>query len=724
MNAKKWLLLCFLLGCVIAFFGFGMHHYFTLTEIKLRQTQFAALFIQHPWQMAGAFFGVYVAIAALSLPGAALLTLLGGAVFGLFWGVVIVSFASSVGATLSFLSSRFLFRDLVQRRFGERLAPINRGVERDGAFYLFTLRLIPVFPFFLVNLLMGLTPIGLPRFYLASQLGMFLGTIVYVNVGTQLARLDSLHGILSPTLLASFAALGLLPLIARKVVDAISRQKVYAPWRSQRPARFDRNIVVIGAGSAGLVTAYIAAAVKASVTLIERHRMGGDCLNTGCVPSKALIRSAKLLHQARRSAAYGIRDMQVSFDFADIMARVERVIRTIEPHDSTERYRALGVDCVQGHARLLSPWSVEVTQPPSSPGGAPAVSVITARSIVIAAGARPLVPPIPGLDQLAYLTSDTVWALRELPARLLVLGGGPIGCELVQCFARFGSQVILVEQAPRLLMREDPEVSALITQNFIAEGVDVRVGHQAVRFTLEAGQPALIALREGAESRIEFDQVLIALGRTANTAGYGLDTLGIGTTAARTVEVNGFLQTRFPNIFACGDVAGPYQFTHTAAHGAWYAAVNALFGHLRRFEVDWSVVPWCTFTDPEVARVGLNETEALAKGIAFEVTRFGLDDLDRAIADEAAQGFIKVLTVPGSDRVLGVTIVGEHAGDLIAEYVAAMKHRTGLNKILGTMHIYPTLAEANKYVAGEWKRAHAPQRLLAWVQRYHAWQRG
>ena len=699
MNKKKWLLIAVLLGAVTAFFALGLHRYFTLAEIKARQVQISELFAHRPLLVVGLFFATYLAVAALSLPGAALLTLLGGAIFGVVWGTVIVSFASSIGATLSFLSSRYLFREAVQKRFGARLGAINRGIERDGGFYLVTLRLVPVFPFFAVNLLMGLTPITTRTFYVASQIGMFLGTVVYVNVGTQLARLESLQGIVSPSLLASFAALGLLPLAARK-------------------------IVVIGAGSAGLVTAYIAAAVKASVTLIERHQMGGDCLNTGCVPSKALIRSAKLLHQARKSQAYGIRAMQVSFDFADVMERVQRVIRTIEPHDSVQRYTSLGVDCVKGQARIVSPWEVEVTEPAIAAGAEPVRRVISARSIVIAAGARPLVPPIPGLQDVGYLTSDNVWDLRELPARLVVLGGGPIGCELAQSFARFGSRVTQVEMAPRLLFREDPEVSALVAEGFVAEGIDVRVGHKALRFEQSDGQRVLVAEHQGAEVRIAFDQVLLALGRSPNTAGYGLEEMGIATTAARTVEVDGFLRTRFPNIFACGDVAGPYQFTHTAAHAAWFAAVNALLGRFKRFPVDWSVVPWCTFTDPEVARVGLNETEAAAKGIAYEVSRYGIDDLDRAIADEAAHGFIKVLTVPGKDRILGVTIVGEHAGDLIAEYVAAMKQRIGLNKVLGTMHIYPTLAEANKFVAGEWKRAHAPQRLLGWVRRYHQWQLG
>jgi pyruvate/2-oxoglutarate dehydrogenase complex dihydrolipoamide dehydrogenase (E3) component/uncharacterized membrane protein YdjX (TVP38/TMEM64 family) len=724
MNRNRLLLLLVLAGAVLAFFALGLDRYFTLAEVKARQIEFAALFAERPFAVVSVYFAVYLLVTALSLPGAALMTLLGGAIFGLFWGTLIVSFASSMGATLAFLASRFLFHDAVQRRFGEKLAAINNGIRREGAFYLFTLRLVPVFPFFLVNLVMGLTPIPVRTFYWVSQVGMLLGTIVYVNVGTQLAGLESLKGILSPTVLVSFALLGVMPLAAKKLVAMIHARKVYARWK--RPARFDRNMVVIGGGSAGLVSAYIAAAVKAQVTLVERHRMGGDCLNTGCVPSKALIRTAKLLHQARKSQAYGIRAMNAEFDFADVMERVQRVITEIEPHDSVERYTALGVECLRGEATIRSPWEVEVELAGPQEGGAQAAQkrTITTRNIVIAAGARPLVPPIPGIDEVGCLTSDTIWELRELPRRLLVLGGGPIGCELAQAFARLGAQVTQVEMAPRLMLREDPEVSQVVMDSFRAEGIDVRVGHKAQRFEIRDGRKLLIAQVGEHAAEIEFDVLLCALGRVANVAGYGLETLEIPLSKTRTVEVNGFLQTNYPNIYACGDVAGPYQFTHTAAHMAWYASVNALFGRFRRFRVDYSVIPWCTFTDPEVARVGINEQEAKEKGVDFEVTRYGIDDLDRAIADEAARGFVKVITRRGSDRILGVTIVGEHAGDLIAEFVAAMRHGFGLNKILGTIHIYPTLAEANKYVAGEWKRAHAPEGLLRVVQRYHRWQLG
>lgn len=668
----------------------------------------------HPWRAALSYFAVYVAATAMSLPGAAVLTLGAGALFGLGWGTLIVSFASSLGATLAFLASRWLFADLVRARWGERLATVEAGMARQGGYYLFTLRLVPLLPFFLINLVMGLTRLPALTFYGVSQLGMLPATVLYVNAGTQLAQLSSVSDIVSPGLLGALVMLGVLPLVSRWLADGVQARKVYAGHT--RPRRFDRNLIVIGGGSAGLVTAYIAAAVKAKVTLVEKHKLGGDCLNTGCVPSKALIRSAKFLSHAQRAREFGMRSATVDYDFAEVMARVQRVIAQIEPHDSAARYTGLGVEVAEGSAHIVSPWEVDIRH---ADGRSQRLST---RSIVIATGARPVVPPIPGIEQVHPLTSDTVWQLRQRPARLVVLGGGPIGSELAQTFARLGCQVTQVEMAPRLLGREDPEVSALVMARFRAEGIQVLVDHKAERFEVVAGVKHLLASHDGVEVRIPFDEVLVAVGRVANLQGFGLEELGVAT--GRTVEVNGFLQTNFPNIYAAGDVAGPYQFTHTAAHQAWYAAVNALFDPFKKFKADYRVIPRATFVEPEVASVGLNELEANEKNVAHEVTTFGLDELDRAITDSEAHGFIKVLTVPGQDRILGVTIVGEHAGDLLAEYVLAMKHGIGLNKILGTIHSYPTLAEANKYVAGHWKRAHAPAGLLAWVARFHTWRRG
>ena len=715
---KRILLVVLILVVAASFFAFDLERFLTLESLKQSQSDFSALKAQSPWLVAAVSFVLYIIVTAFSLPGALIMTLAMGALFGLVYGTILVSFASSIGATLAFLASRFVLQEAVQQRFGDKLKAINEGIAKDGALYLFTLRLVPVFPFFLINLLMGLTPMRTRTFYWVSQVGMLAGTLVFVNAGTQLAKLQSLSGILSPALLFSFVLLGVFPMIAKKITAWLQARHVYAKW--EKPARFDRNLIVIGGGAAGLVSAYIAAAVKAKVTLIEANLMGGDCLNFGCVPSKALIKSAKLAQQIRHGERYGLNTQTPDFSFRKVMARVHEVIRTVAPHDSVERYTSLGVEVLQGYARITDPWTVEIKLNDG------ATQTLTTRSIVIATGARPFVPPLPGLDEVGYVTSDTLWStfaeLDAPPPRLVVLGGGPIGCELAQSFARLGSQVTQIEMAPRIMIREDSEVSELARASLSADGVEVLIDHKAVRCEKEGEHRYIVVEHDGQSRRIEFDALICAVGRSARLKGFGLEELGIPV--QRTVTTNEYLETLLPNIYAAGDVAGPYQFTHTAAHQAWYVAVNALFGDFKRFKVDYSVVPWSTFIDPEVARVGLNEQEAREQGIAYEVTQYGIDDLDRAIADGTAYGFVKVLTVPGKDKILGVTIVGEHAGDLLAEFVLAMKHGLGLNKILGTIHIYPTLAEANKYAAGEWKRAHAPQKLLVWLERYHAWKRG
>jgi dihydrolipoamide dehydrogenase len=707
----KILLIATIIILIVAFFAFDLQRFLTLDYLKDRQQAFADFYTANRLLTIAIYFILYVAVTALSLPGAAVMTLAGGALLGFWTALVTVSFASTIGATLAFLASRFLLRDWVQGKFGDKLKTINEGVEKEGPFYLFTLRLVPLFPFFAINLLMGLTPMRTLAYYWVSQVGMLAGTVVYVNAGTQLGQIESAAGILSPGILISFVLLGIFPLIAKRIIEVIKRRKAFADW--DKPEKFDYNLVAIGAGSGGLVSAYIAAAVKAKVALIEKDKMGGDCLNTGCVPSKALIRSAKMVSYARRAKEFGFKSGKVEYDFAEVMERVKSIIEKVEPHDSVERYTELGVECYTGAATITSPWTVEVNG-----------ETLTTRNIIIATGARPFVPPITGIDKVDCLTSDNLWQLRENPGRLIVLGGGPIGSEMTQAMARLGAEVTQVEMMPRIMGREDPEVSAYIEKQFAAEGIRVLTGHMAKEVVQEEGQKFLLCDADGETVRIPFDHILIAIGRKPNVTGFGLEELGVEISERGTVAVDPLLRTNFPNIFAVGDVAGPYQFTHTASHMAWYASVNALFGTFKSFKVDYSVIPWATFTDPEVARVGLSEDEAKAQGIAYEVTRYGIDDLDRAIADSEDHGWVKVLTKPGSDKLLGVTIVGTHAGDLLAEYILAMKHGLGLNKILGTIHTYPTMSEANKAVAGEWKKAHAPEKLLEWVEKFHIWRRG
>ena len=712
MDWRKLAVLAVIVALVAAFFVFDLGRYLDLGYLQSQRGRLHDLFVAHPWRVGAVFFAVYVAVTGLSLPGAAVLTLVAGAIFGLGWGTVIVSFASTLGATLAFLLARYLARNAVRRRFEGTLERIDGGVRKDGAFYLFTLRLVPVFPFFIINLAMGLTSMRVLVFALVSQAGMLPGTLVYVNAGTQLGEIESLAGVLSPELWLSFLLLGVFPLVAKKVVNALRARRVYRGYR--RPRRFERDIVVIGAGSAGLVSSLVGATVRAKVTLIERDEMGGDCLNTGCVPSKSLIRSAKFLSHVARAGEFGIRRADADFDFAEVMARVHRNIERIAPHDSVERYEGLGVECVLGDAFIESPFAVRVGD-----------RTITTRNIVIATGAAPFVPPIPGIEEAEALNSETVWGLDHLPDRLVVVGGGPIGCELAQCFVRFGSRVTQIQTHERLLPREDPEFSELVLERLRTDGVEVLTSHRAVEFRREGDRKTLTCTTpDGGRREIEFDDVLLAVGRAPRTTGFGLEELGIETGRGGVVETDDFLATRYPNIFACGDVAGPFQFTHTASHQAWYASVNALFGGFKRFRADYSVVPWATFTDPEVARVGLNETEASERGVPYEVTRYGFDDLDRAIADSEAHGMIKVLTPPGKDRILGATIAGEHAGDLLMEFVLAMRHKLGLKKLLGTIHVYPTMAEGARFAAGNWRREHAPERVLEWLERYHRWRRG
>jgi len=716
MTRSKLLLILVIAVIIGLFLGFDGHKLLTLENLQANQGALAQWIDQNLLIAIVGYAAIYVVVTALSLPGATIMTLAGGAFFGNLYGLAAVSIASTLGASLAFLVARFLMRDTLRARYRETIAKMDRGIKKDGAFYLATLRLVPVFPFFLINLAMGLTGMKLRTYALVSWVAMVPGTFVFVNAGTQLSQIQSTGDIVSADLLLSFALLGLFPLIAKYVVGFLRRRKVYAGWK--KPAKFDYNLLVIGGGSAGLVSAYIAAAVKAKVGLIEKHKMGGDCLNTGCVPSKALIRSAKAADTLRHANRYGLESVPVKGSFKAIMERVQQTIKTIEPNDSPERYRSLGVDVMLGSARFVSPWELEVHHDDGRS------QRLTARSIVIATGGKPAMPNIPGLADMSPLHSENLWQLEQQPQRLLVLGGGPIGSELAHAFARLGSQVVLVQHGNQILAKEDVDVAALVLEQFRADAIDVRLNHTAAEFCLENGEKVAYCDHQGDRVRIAFDEVLVAVGRAANTEGLNLKALGIEPQKNGTLPTEDDLSVRFPNIFACGDVAGPYQFTHAASHQAWYAAINGLFGSFKRFKVDYRVMPWVTFTSPEVARVGLSEAEAKTQKIDYQLTRYDLGSLDRAITESDSVGFIKVLTPPGKDKILGVVVVGSHAGEILAEFTLAMKHGLGLNKILGTIHPYPTWNEAAKATAGQWKQANAPQRLLAIVEKIHSWRRG
>ncbi|WP_404366527.1 FAD-dependent oxidoreductase [Marinobacter sp.] len=716
MNRQKMIIIAVILAAVAVFIGLDGHEMLTLENLQRHQAAIDQWIAANTTTALLGFISVYIVVTALSLPGAAIMTLAAGAFFGIFAGLLAASVASTIGASLAFLAARFLLRDTLRKRYRKTVERMDKGIKKDGAFYLATLRLVPVFPFFLINLAMGLTGMKLRTYALVSWLAMIPGTFVYVNAGTQLAQIDAVGDIMSADVLLAFVLLGLFPLIAKVIVGILRRARLYGKF--EKPKHFDYNLLVIGGGSAGLVSAYIAAAVKAKVALIERDRMGGDCLNTGCVPSKAIIQSAKVAETMRHADRYGLETVEVKGSFRTIMDRVKRIIAEIEPHDSPERYRKLGVDCISGEASFASPWELDVVH---SDGRRERLS---ARAIIVATGGKPAVPPIPGLKDMDPLTSENLWDLHEQPERLLVLGGGPIGCELSQAFHRLGTSVTQVEMGSRLLSKEDPDVAKVVLEQFQCEGIQVLLNHKASGFTEENGEKVAYCEHKGEQVRIPFDRVLVAVGRAANTRSLNLEVLGIEPERDGTLPTEEDMSVRYPNIFACGDVAGPYQFTHAAAHQAWYASVNGLFGNFRRFKVDYRVLPWVTFTQPEVARVGLSEEEAEQQGVEVEVTRYDLGELDRAIAESHTSGFIKVLTPPGKDRILGAVVVGHNGGEILAEFTLAMKHGLGLNKILGTVHPYPTWNEAAKFTAGEWKRANAPQGILRLLEKFHGWRRG
>ncbi len=667
----------------------------------------------HPLALPIGFFVTYVVVTALSLPFAVWLTLLGAALLGFWQGLVLISFASSIGALLAFLVARYLMRDWVRGRLGPRLAKIEKGAARDGEFYLFSLRLIPVVPFFVINLAFGLTWMKAWKFYAVSQLGMLPGTAVYVAAGAQLGDLNSLPGIVSPGLLGAFAALAVFPWVARAALRVWARKRAYRGY--ERPAKFDRNLIVIGAGAAGLVASYVAAQAKAKVTLVQEGPMGGDCLNFGCVPSKALIASARAAGVARGSEALGVR-ADVSVDWPVVTQRISEVIAQIEPNDSVERYEGLGVEVIEGHARLEDPWTVRVGD-----------ERLTARGVVLATGAAPVIPPIEGIGSVEPLTSDTLWetlaAMPAPPERMVILGGGPIGCEIAQALARLGAGVTVVEAAERLLIREDTEASDAIAAALRADGVDLKLGAKAIRFGRDdSGEEGgkWLELEDG--SKLGFDTLLVAVGRKARLEGFGLEELGIP--ANKVIETNDYLETLMPNIYAAGDAAGPLQLTNAAGHQGWIAAANALASPFWRFKAHAAPIPHAVFTSPELARVGMTAAEAEAEGVHHEVTTYPLGDLDRALAEGAGQGFVRIVTPKGSDKILGATVCGAHAAEVLAEFALAMRHGLGLGKILSTPHIYPSWSEAAKNAAGRWRQAHVNPRTLRIAERFMAWRRG
>ncbi len=709
MKKYKILIVALILLLIILARISGLSDLLTLENLKLLQADLESSISKYRIMYYGIYCMIYIISVAVNIPGATILTLAGGALFGVFTGTILVSFSSTTGAALSFLVSRFILRETVQKRFSGVMTTINKGIEKDGVFYLLTLRLVPLFPFFLINLLMGLTRMKLWVYVLISATGMLPATIIYVNAGTQLASITSLSDIASVPVLVSLLLLGIFPLFAKSLISYARTKRKFKGFK--KPGKFDYNLVVIGGGAAGLVSSIIASTVNAKVALIEQHTMGGDCLNTGCVPSKTILAIARKIRSAEKLSSTGfIREpIHIAVDFNAIKSKIREVISTIEPNDSVERYTSLGVDCMSGHASIVSPWMVKVDG-----------KLLTTQKIIIASGASPFIPPIPGLSESGCYTSDTIWDMEKLPGTMTILGGGPIGCELAQAFSGLGVKVTIVEMADRLCNREDEEAGKILKEIFETESIQVLIKTKAVSFTkADSGlTEAVLERTDGEKIVIQTECVLAALGRKAITKNLGLETIGVTLNKDGTVAVDDFMCTDVPTVYACGDVAGPYQFTHTASHTAWYATVNSLFGGFKKFKKDFRVIPKVTYTEPEIASVGITESEAKESNIPFEVTKFDLKHLDRAIAEDNTKGFVKIITSKGSDTILGAVIVAPTAGEMLSELTMAMKCNVGLNKILSIIHPYPVWSEAVKFTAGMWKKNRKPEKLLKILEWY------
>ena len=706
-------ILIFLLIIALIIIGvivFDVQSLFTLSEFKQKQDQFQGIVASHPFRSAAIFFVSYVIFAGLSLPGVIIFTLAAGALFGLLQGTILVSFASTIGAFLAFLVARFFLHDSVQEKFSDRLTTLNRKIKTEGAFYLLFLRLVPVFPFFLINIVIALTPIKAFTYYWVSQLGMLPATILYVNAGVQVAKISSPKDVVSFPILMALVLLGIFPFVAKWFANFLKARRVYSKF--SKPSKYDYNTIVLGAGSAGLVAAYTTSTLQGKPLLIERGKMGGDCLNTGCVPSKSIIRSAKFIADLQRSKSFGMNKTSYEFEYENIIERVHSKIATIAPKDSVERYSDLGVDCEQGDATVVSPWEVSINN-----------KQVTAKNIIIATGATPLIPDLPGLDQVPYFTTDTIWSLNELPQHLLIIGAGPIGCELGQAFARLGTRVTIVHRRNTILPNEDEEAARLVEQALTLNHVTLCTNFETEKITKnDDNEFVMQGTHENTPVQIAFSHLLLATGRCPNLN--GLQNLNLETDENGRLVVNETLQTRFPNIYACGDVTSPMQYTHVASHQAWYAAFNALFRPLKAFRCNLDNIPRAIFTDPEIASVGITEKQAIAHNLPYQITTFSMDDIDRAITDNATDGFIKVITAGNSDKILGVCIVGEHASELVAEFVLAKTHNLGLNKILQTVHIYPTRSEINRMAAGKWRREQISARTIQLLNKFQRWRLG
>ncbi len=687
---KKVGLIVLIIVCVIAYYRLDGNQYLNLENIKLHHQELLSAYQQNPFSFSLFYFFVYVVLVALSFPGATVLSLAGGYIFGFIKGLLIINWASTIGASVAFLMARFFFKDFLQRKFHHTFLKINQGMDREGNQYLLTLRLIPIFPFFLINILMGLTNISFWRFFIVSLIGMLPGTAVYVWAGTTLQNVNSVSDIFTSKMITIFFLVGLIPIIQSKFLIYLKQRKNYLKF--SKPKKFDYNLIVIGGGAAGLVNAYIAANLKAKVLLVEESNMGGECLNYGCVPSKALISLSNTKKYSKTN-------------FAELKNEISNIIQSIAPHDSIDRYSNMGVDCEKGKANLISPFEIQING-----------KTFSGKKIVIATGAKPFYPTIDGLDKNKVFDYESVWKLEKLPDHLVIIGGGAIGCELALAFSKLGSKVSIIEQNAVLASEDRDMVNHVLTG---LRTSTINIFENCKIISVNHDENKIIFENENKITEIHFEHLLLACGKVGNTEAISSN-LNFDLDSRNYIVVNEYLETvKYRNIYACGDVNGLKQLTNAASHQAWYTSINALFGTWKKFRIEHDFIPHAVFIEPELARVGLNELDAKRKSIEYDLYLFDASDLDRNLIERNKLGKIKVLTIKNTDQILGVTIVGEAASEILAEFVLAMKYHLGLNKVLATSHIYPSFSEQNKYVAGVWKKNSVPKYIYKILKKYH-----
>ncbi|MBA3536096.1 MAG: FAD-dependent oxidoreductase [Tatlockia sp.] len=698
---RSWLPLILLLGLLILFFSLRLDKYLTFTSLRENRATLISWTKEHFFMAALLYMSCYTLAVAASVPGAVFLTLAGGFLFGVVFGTVFVIVSATLGATALFFAVRTSFGDWLAKSALSWLGRMREGFQQNAFSYLLMLRLVPLFPFWVVNIVPALLGVDAKTFIITTFFGILPGSIVYVMVGNGLSHVFEANQ--TPNLGIIFDIKVLLPLLALAALSFIpilyKRVNPKEQKKNPKTNQIKCDLSIIGAGAGGLSVAAVAAQLGLKVVLLESGKMGGDCLNYGCVPSKSLLAAGKIAYQLRHAAQFGISSKGLEIDFKKVMQQVHAVIKVLAKNDSVERFESLGVQVIKAVARF-SGVNTLVAQD----------RVIEARRIVIATGSSPFKPPIPGLEDTPYLTNETIFNLTEQPKHLIVIGGGPIGCELAQAFSMLGSKITLIEGF-NLLPKDDVDCVAILRAQLKAMGIIIHEQAKVLGVEPHAHGGIKVSINQAGEKlAIRGSHLLIATGRRANVENLDLEKAGI-VYSNKGIEVNSRLQTSNRRVYALGDVVGPYQFTHMATYQAGIVLRNIAFKIPAK--VDYRAIPWVTYTLPEIAHVGLLAEEAL-KHADIQFTEWSFLENDRAQTEHSLEGKIKIIS-DKKGRVLGVTIVGAHAGELILPWVIAIREKRTLRSFTDAVSPYPTLSEISKRVAGEFYKSKLFSNKTRWL---------